>query len=357
MLGFALLATACGREGESLDTYEIDGYSTGFFEGKAVLYRLADGKLVPEDSVMVKKSRFKFKKHKVEYPQMMFLIFGENEAMVELFIENKRMRLNVDLNKPENTELSGSEMHEAYMKFLDNNTVFSSKIDKISSEISNAEGDTSDIEVLEIELAALQNEQQKFMINYLKDNPSSYVSGHVILASLSTELPADSLQIVYEILSENLKTSGYGRDINAKIASKKRIEIGVQAPDFSLPDNKGQVVSLVSKQGRKILIHFWASWCGVCRTETPELRKIYAENDSTRLVIITIAADSDYSRWLKVTSADGMAWTQLSDMKGMDSEILKQYNIKQLPYYFLLDEKGRITAKSDKLKSILPLLK
>jgi len=352
-LVLAMLFSACGREGESLDTYEIDGYSTGFFEGKAVLYSLFDGKLVPEDSVMVKKSRFKFKKHKVEHPQLMFLVFGENEAMVELFVENRRMRLNVDVNKPENTELSGSETHEIYAKFLDNNSVFSSKIQELDIEISNSTGDSVLTKDLENERNALMNEQKKFMVNYVKDNPDSYVSGHVILASLSAELSADSLQMMYEHLSANLKNSRYGKDINAKIAVKKRVAVGVQAPDFTLPDNKGRAVSLVSKQGKKIVIQFWASWCGICRTETPELRKIYAEADSTRLEIITIAAESDFNRWLKVTNADGMAWTQLSDLKGMDSEIFKQYDIRQLPAYFLLDENGRITAKSDDVKEVL----
>ncbi len=345
---FALLIifSACSKVGQKQDTYYIEGYLTGFFEGKSVLYRLADGELVPEDSVYVKKSRFKFKTHKVAHPQMMFLVVGDREAMIELFVENTRMRLNANLNNPDETELSGSESHKAFSLFSENNSVYENRIHSIELQLQQAvnSSDSVLINQLNTEKEKLLSEQKDFIFNYIKSHPDSYVAAYLSVYALGDELPSKKLRELSDDFTDEIKASFYWSELQTKIKRQEQLEVGKQAPDFTLNTIDMQPESLVSHQGRKVLLYFWASWCGPCRADNPALHEI--EKKYPDLDIVGISLDTHISGWENVIKADSINWTQLSDLKGHRAGAAKLYNVKEIPFYYILDEKGIIKAKN-----------
>ncbi len=348
----ALFWFACGKVGEQMDTYEIEGYSTGFFEGKAVLYRVENGTLLPEDSVMVKKSRFKFKKHSVEHPQLMYLVLGDREAVIELFVENKRMRLDIDLANLSEPGLDGSVSQELFSEYLENNTAYENRLQELSNQIVAARLSSDSLMILSAltEERAILSEQKKFMVNFVQKHQNSYVSAYILANGLRRELGADSLLILSEQLSDTIRKSFYIKDIHNAIAIKKRLEIGKQAPDFSLPDTSGVKVSLASKQGSKILLTFGKSNCGICRSDFQKLKKFHTKGTTE---LLSISMDADASRLKKVLKADNPAGQFLCDFKGENSDIVQLYDINRLPMYYYLDEKGIIKAKSENLDDIL----
>jgi thiol-disulfide isomerase/thioredoxin len=123
----------------------------------------------------------------------------------------------------------------------------------------------------------------------------------------------------------------------------------------------GHIVKLADYKGKYVLIDFWASWCGPCRRENPNLVKTYAEYHPKGFEILGISLDKkeDRQKWLDAIHKDGLTWTQVSDLQGWDNAAAKAYNVQAIPMNYLLDPNGKIIGKylrgqnlDDKLKEI-----
>lgn len=131
----------------------------------------------------------------------------------------------------------------------------------------------------------------------------------------------------------------------AKAQGVLGIPIDQPAPDFIQNDIDGKPVSLESIKGKYILLDFWASWCGPCRMENPNLVVAYKKYHEKGFEIIGISLDEDKDAWEKAINQDNLTWTQLSDLKGYDNEVAKLYNVTALPYNYLINPEGKIIAR------------
>lgn len=143
-------------------------------------------------------------------------------------------------------------------------------------------------------------------------------------------------------------------------ANQVAIVEGSTAPDVTLEDTKGQVISLSSLRGKYVLIDFWASWCGPCRQENPNVVRVYNKYKEKGFEVFSISLDDNRDKWLKAVEADGMIWTNVLGKKNGSSAVAQQYSIQVIPTTFLLDKDGKIIAKNlrgaaleQKLSSIL----
>lgn len=115
------------------------------------------------------------------------------------------------------------------------------------------------------------------------------------------------------------------------------VQIGQVAPNFSAKNPEGKTVSLKESLGKVTIIDFWASWCGPCRAENPNVVALYNEFHGKGLNIIGVSLDQDEAKWKEAIAKDKLAWAHISNLKFWEDPIAKQYNVKSIPATFILD--------------------
>ena len=120
---------------------------------------------------------------------------------------------------------------------------------------------------------------------------------------------------------------------------------GQKAPDFSVPALHGDSLRLSDYAGQYVLLDFWASWCGPCRVESPELVNLYEQYKSTGFRILSIALDKSAESWKRAIEKDGLRWNDHgSHLRRMKDPVALLYGVREIPTKYLIDPKGYIIA-------------
>lgn len=205
--------------------------------------------------------------------------------------------------------------------------------------------------------AAARNEKAKKELEEIESrNKDNIFAAYIQTAKLSQIKDVNELKQKYAELSEAVKATEQGKMIAAKIAGLEQLEVAAQAPDFTLTTPEGKEMSLYGIKGKLKIIDFWASWCGPCRLENPNMVKLYQDYKDKGLTVISVSLDEKKEPWVKAIEKDGMPWIHLSDLKGWQSEIVKKYGVDAVPFILVLDENNRILGKqmrSEKLRDFV----
>lgn len=201
---------------------------------------------------------------------------------------------------------------------------------------------------------------RQYVKDYIRTNSSSLLTlGLFRIFILQSAISEQEKLSIFNSIANKVRNTYGGEEISREINQLINTTIGKTAPLFSLPDTSNKNVTLKQFQGQYVLLDFWASWCGPCREENPAIKKVYEEFKDS-LVILSVSLDDDKEKWLKAIKQDGLTWVHISDLKGWNNAVAKQYYIESIPANFLLDPAGIIIGKnlrgqalSDKLSAIL----
>lgn len=337
----SLLAVSCTTEPK----YVIDGTIDGADGGVVLLQqRTADG-ITILDSAVINKGIFKMEGF-IAYPQMVTLTIKDKQGRLSFFLENSRISITGHADSLFRASVTGSSTQSEFETYTASLEEMNAKMEEAYNNYNQAkkEGNKALMDSIEKDYDALDSQQVLINKDFIKNNPKSFVTP-LILNEVALSLDATELETLLNGVDTTLNKVNMVKDLRQRVELMKAVAIGQKAPDFTVNDVNGNPVSLYSKIGGKnklLLVDFWASWCGPCRQENPNVVKIWKEYNKKGFDVFGVSLDFEGDAWKKAIVDDQLTWTHVSDIKGWRCEPARLYAVNSIPANFLLDENGII---------------
>lgn len=346
----ALLFVACNNLKDN--EFLISGTANGIENGKKVFIEVqTETGTLAKDTAVVTDGKFELKGIAEEI-DLGFIRIENEQINLPLILEEGKIEINIVKDSLHKSTLGGTPNNDKFQKFNTESRAISEKVAKFEKdngpEMQKAQmsNDTVTINKLLKEYKKFQNEMNDYSKKFIKENPDAYLSVLLLENFLMRQyLTPEEIKSYFEGLDKDVKETKSGKKIKTALDSMTAIVIGKPAPNFSAPSPEGKTISLKESLGKVTIIDFWASWCGPCRAENPNVVALYNEFHPQGLNIIGVSLDKDAAKWKEAIAKDGLIWPHVSNLKFWEDPIAKQYNVQSIPATFILDEKGNIVAK------------
>lgn len=305
------------------------------------------------DSVAVIKDIFTWKGNLNE-PQLISLTIGQNSY--SYFMGPGYIKLTNLKDAGQSYKISGSPMQQDAEAFSASLKDLTDQEELLS--ISDHKATIEEKAVLDKKRTDLEQQKKNRADQFIAGHPKSFFS--IYLVTGRTSYGYTEAKLLYDKLDESAKRTEAGKKLAEKLEALKRGLIGSQIPDFAQADTSGNVVKLSSFKGKYVLVDFWASWCGPCRAENPNVLKVYNAYKDKGFTVAGISLDDKAASWKNAIRIDKMPWVQLSDLRGWKNAISASFGIESIPSNLLIDPSGKIIARDlrgamleSKLKELL----
>lgn len=291
--------------------------------------------------------------------------FGGKPERLSVYLEAGTIQVMIPDDSVSNAKITGSKVNADYQKLqiaLKSTDQKMAIVDQEYSLIPVAKRkDRIFMADLDKRNDAIHAEQKVVYLNFTKTNPNSFISLYT-LGKYGGPIPEyNKVAPLFAKLSAQVKATKTGKAYAEQLAGMKATAVGQMATNFTQNDTEGNPVKLSDYKGKYVLVDFWASWCGPCRAENPNLLKAYDAYHGKGLEILGVSIDIEMMKnnWLAAVKADKLPWKQVSDLENPNKAAIL-YGINAIPQNVLVDPTGRIVAKNlkgqdlhDKLAEIL----
>lgn len=314
------------------------------------------------DSTVVENGKFHFKLKKTDEPSVAYLVIqgalpGTPNGIPFVY-ENGNIQITIDSI----ARITGTPLNDKGQQFFENLSQIAKKMDAVDGEIVQTADDSTKQQYIQ-QMDALNKEMSNVGYEFIKENIKNKI-GEFYFISFMTMLSDDQIKelrslsnpehqkLIDEIMvMKNVSTQSQG----ANFVGQKYIDITGDNPE-------GKKIALSDYVGKNklVLVDFWASWCGPCIKEMPNLVKAYAEYKSKGFEIVGISLDEKKNEWTSALKKLNMTWPQMSDLKGWNSDLSAPYHVQGIPFTLLIDQDGNIIGENlrgnqldEKLKELL----
>ena len=194
-------------------------------------------------------------------------------------------------------------------------------------------------------LQLLDSSLQATVVNFMDSTQDAYASTYFIESYVMDNYSYDEVVGFYDSLSPRVKASAPGVALKRKIEEMGMVSVGGVAPNFKAKTPEGTELALYDLRGHVVLLDFWASWCGPCMAEMPNVKAIYEKYHGKGLEILGVSLDSDREKWVAAIEKNGLAWHHVSSLSQFDCPIAKRFRVTGIPRMYILDENGKIIAQ------------
>jgi thiol-disulfide isomerase/thioredoxin len=315
-----------------LDNVEAGGYKiTGTIEGLAdgTSLKMLNGSTGQEEkSTTVKAGKFSFS-GKAPNPDFKLIGIDGQAPFITIFLDNSQVTVSAKAGALEAATVKGSTTHNDFVAF----STATAKYQDLFAGKGNYD-------------VAFLEEAGNVVEKFVNANPNSFISPLAIYRHNQITGDFKKQEAMYNSLTAPIKASPIGNFISQQVAQNIAAGYGKPIAGFSQADTSGKQISLESFKGKYVLIDFWASWCGPCRAENPNVVRTYEKYKNKNFTVLGISLDKDKQKWIDAVAADGLNWTQLSDLNSWQNAVAVQFGIQSIPASYLLDPQGNLIGKN-----------
>lgn len=309
------------------------------------------------DTTEVVNGRFGFT-GKVDEPVPAMVFTPDYKVRFDLYIDNGIITITGDAGDMESLHIDGPAVTKEFVAFnriIMDNRKRVNELNAQSYEILK-KGDTIGFKEIQEKVNFFYNKEFDIRKAYIMAHPESYISARELYSFSNVKTVVEATRM-YHDLNEEIRHSSQGLALLERLHILRSVQTGQSAIPFMQQDRYGRDVSLDDYRGRYVLVEFWASWCGPCRAENPNLLKAYNQYKEKGFTILGVSLDNAKAAWVNAIEKDGMPWTQVSDLKGWNNDVAEKYGIKAVPANFLVGPDGKIVALNLRGESLHEKLK
>jgi peroxiredoxin len=367
LIAIAVTMAACGPN----KRYKIQGKLVNSTDEIIYLKEMTTVDYIPVDSSRIDKNGTFNLSGKNRKPAFYMLYLSKNNYVTLIITPGEKVILSGDArNINHSYKVKGSKDSELAMELNDTVNEVLKKMENLSKIYNDSLNFGNSKNILAVRNMILkmhdsiENQHRIYSAKFIQAHPNSLASLMALYQELSPRRSLFSITEHYKLFrmvdsimmktcpeadavqSLHSRMNDLNEQQNKEAEVQRRLALGAVAPEITLQGPDGKIIKLSSTRGKYVLLDFWASWCGPCNQEIPNLVQVYWKYKNHGFEIFQVSLDKNKESWLKSITQNGLAWPNVCDFMMWNSPVVSLYNIEEIPNNFLLDQDGRIISKN-----------